>query len=98
MSTQQYLDIAEVCRRYGRNGRPLNPSTVWRWMMSGVGPEKARLWHMRIGGRHVTTEAALDAFLSLLNPSPEPAPTVRSPAARERAANRAKKQLEKMGV
>jgi predicted DNA-binding transcriptional regulator AlpA len=98
LENQRFIDLREVARLCSRNGRPLSPSTIWRWITEGRGPLKVRLQTWRIGGRVLTTRQALDAFLSALNQSrASPAP-VPSPAARRRAAERAARELEQMGV
>ncbi len=92
-----YLSIAEVGRELARDGKPLNPATVWRWIAEGRGPAKTKLRSLKIGGRRVVARADLDAFLAALNPTADTTP-VRTPAARERAARNAKAELAKLGV
>jgi hypothetical protein len=49
-----------------------------------------------MGGRRVVTRAALDAFLAALNPGTQtPAPT---PGQRQRAAQKAERELEALGA
>lgn len=94
-TTEQLIDLAEVCRICGTNGRPLHPSTAWRWVFDGRGPDRVRLETVRIGGRTRTSRQALQRFLAALNPEPTIAPSpVRTPAARRRAADRAGRELE----
>lgn len=56
----------------GRNGRPVSPSTLVRWIVDGVaGPDGTlvRLEAIRLGGRWVTDEDAIRAFAERLTPS-----------------------------
>lgn len=46
------------------NGRNVHPATVWRWATSGV--RGVRLRSRLVGGRRVTTEADIEAFLNAL--------------------------------
>jgi hypothetical protein len=63
------LTIAEIRRSLAR---PLDRSTVGRWVLCGVlAPDGRRVYlrARRLGGRLVVTREALDAFLSALNPA-----------------------------
>lgn len=46
------------------NGRKVHSATVWRWATSGV--RGVRLHSRLVGGRRVTTEADIKAFLVAL--------------------------------
>ena len=48
-----------------RGGRPVNPSTVWRWCRAGVSTPAGvvRLEALRCGGRWLTSAGAVRRFL-----------------------------------
>ena len=79
-----------------------HPATVTRWMLRGVlapGGRRVHLEHYRQGAKLVTSWAAVDRFLAALQ-SPTESDDVtppRSPAAREKAAARANKDLADAG-
>lgn len=85
----------------GRNGKRLSYSTLWRWVLQGVktptGP--VRLEALKCGSAWLTTMSAVERFLSAQTPQfdTSPAPT-RTPGQRQRAAERAAKQLESVGI
>jgi hypothetical protein len=58
-----------------RGGRPVAPSTLWRWASSGLAG--VRLPIARIGGTAVTTRAALRRFLADVEAARRPAPRKR---------------------
>ena len=49
----------------GRGGRPIHPGTVLRWIRRGV--RGLRLEAVRLGGRWLTSEEAVERFLCHLN-------------------------------
>jgi Protein of unknown function (DUF1580) len=49
----------------GRNGRPIHPSTILRWIHQGI--RGVRLEAMRLGGRWMTSEEAIARFLQRLS-------------------------------
>lgn len=98
----EYLSLSQAARAVPTvDGRQPSPSTVWRWMSSGLrGGVKLR--HVRIGHRTVTTRPWLDEFFQALawaEPparTPEPctaAPRPRTAKQRERAIERAEKHF-----
>lgn len=98
------LGFAAVARKFPAHrgdAKSLDSSTVFRWHARGVrGPSGAfvKLAAIRVGGKFVTSEAAVRRFVATLSePALEPAPP-RSPAARNKASAAAAKQLEKMGA
>ena len=58
------LSLSQAARRLPRlrAGRPVHPSTVWRWAMTGL--RGIRLETAMIGGVRVTSEAALRRFFA----------------------------------
>ena len=98
------LSFAEAARKLPpfRAGRPVNPSTVFRWAFSGVrlpSGELLRLEAVRIGGRWLTSSEALERFAARQTPQfAEPTPTPRSSSARQKAAAAASRECEKLGL
>lgn len=99
------LGMAEAAKLLGsfRRGRPTHPSTPTRWATKGFrlpSGENIRLETIRIAGRLMTSRAAVLRFLEAMqDPTDNAAPAaMRSPAERRRAAERAGRELEKMGA
>jgi hypothetical protein len=86
-----------------RNGRPATLSRLFRWVMQGVlGPDGQRVYleAARLAGTWITTPGAIRRFVAAQTPclNAEQSPTPRAPAARQRAAERAGKALEQIGI
>ena len=88
-----------------RNGRPTSPSTIWRWMSSGirVNGQVIKLASVRIGTNRLTSRRALLEFLERQQAAqqgePDPAPTPSPTQSRRRAeVASAIGTLEQMGV
>ncbi len=97
------LDEAARIVGKGRGGRPTHFSTILRWILTGVkGPagNHVRLDAVRIGGSWRTSREALQRFTEALTPRLDggPAPAPRSPTARQRASDRAARELEQLGI
>jgi hypothetical protein len=99
------LTLAEACRLLprGRNGSRPHLSTLVRWITRGTpGPDgrRVRLAAVRVGGKWVTSRAALQEFAAELTPRPSDiaAPPPRTPRQRDRAAAGAAKKLEEVGI
>ena len=78
----------------------VNPSTVWRWIRSGVRTstgEVVRLEAIRIGTGWRTTVEAIERFVARLNADAPPPPAPRTPTQRQRAARRADDELDRAG-
>lgn len=86
----------------GPTGKGLDPSTCFRWTTTGARSatgERVKLEALRVGGRILTTQAAVRRFLlALTHGTTAPTPAPRSPATRQRAAERAGRELERMGA
>jgi hypothetical protein len=86
-----------------RQDRPVTLSCLLRWITSGViGPngERIKLEAARLAGRWLTTPGAMRRFVAAQTPSLDDTPTP-SPATREkrqRAAERAGQQLDRIGI
>lgn len=85
----------------GPIGKGLDPSTCFRWTTTGArsaSGERVKLECLRVGGRIVTTQAAVRRFLTrLTNGTTAPASSVRTPAQRRRDHERAEKELQAAG-
>jgi hypothetical protein len=108
VNTEKLIPLGEVIRLRlippARNGRQLHYSTLIRWIVDGVrGPsgERVRLGGKRIGSRWLTSREAIQRFADALTPSldstPQSTPTP-TPARRHRAAERAGKVLQELGI
>lgn len=101
---EEKLTMAAAAKALGTTeGRdsPIHPSTVVRWCTRGVrlaGGRVVKLEHLRLGGRLLTTRQALARFVAAQTETAGETPTVRTPTQRQRAADRAAAELEKMGA
>src|SRR5229473_3410516 len=71
-----------------RQGKPLHPSTVLRWILDGVKTadgRRVKLEACRCGGRWVTSAAAFQRFVEAQTPLLEANPAPRTPTTTERA-------------
>jgi len=65
---------------FRRNGKPLSPSTLWRWTRKGcraADGHLVRLETFRAGGGAMTTVEAVERFVRELTRRSEPPPAVR---------------------
>lgn len=103
------LRLSAVGRMFpaARGKGTTNPATVWRWARLGATTPsggRVRLEVVRVGMSYLTSQAALDRFVTALTvasmpdaPAPAPAP-VRSEAARRKASEAAGRRLAAMGA
>jgi hypothetical protein len=88
-----YLAAAAKLFPRHRRGRPVSPSTVFRWIAHGVRLDSTRRVHLeatRIAGRWVTTRGAIKRFLDRQGPQPLTSThEQRTPAKRDRDQRRA---------
>jgi hypothetical protein len=101
LGSETLVSLSQAARLLppGRRGRPVNLSTILRWIIDGVAG--VRLEGLRVGGRWLTSKEALARFAERLTPDLSTIPqrrTSRPPATRERAANRACAELAKEGI
>jgi hypothetical protein len=100
----QGLALAQAARHLpsSRLGRPVSPSTVWRWCREGLQlPDGRRLYleHARIRGRWMTSAPALARWIAAQSDPPaEAMPTLRTPTQRAKAADRAGRELDAAGL
>lgn len=97
--------LTRAARRFpsARQGKPVTLSCLVRWVQRGVkGPngERIRLEAARLAGRWITTPAACVRFVERQTPRSDdaPPPAPRTPGVRRRAADRAAKELERLGI
>jgi Protein of unknown function (DUF1580) len=85
----------------GRNGRPVHISTIHRWALKGVRTSRGRirLDAVRCSSRWMTTWTAWEEFVQAQTPDLADRPQLpRTSTARQRAVERADRQLEKIGI
>jgi hypothetical protein len=99
------LSLSQAARRIPpfRENKPVAPSTVFRWIMAGVRlPDgtRLRLEGVRLGGRWLTSGPAIERFIDRQTPqfAGAPTPASRTAAQRERAAERAARELARLGI
>jgi hypothetical protein len=73
--TEKLRSFTEAARRLPalRGGKPVNPSTVWRWTSRGVRNRDGvlvRLETIKLGGTCCTSDEALVRFFRALTDSP----------------------------
>jgi hypothetical protein len=102
LAHERTVSIREVCRLIpGRGGRPIAFSTVWRWILQGVATPTGlvQLEAVRLGSRWITSREAIQRFSEALTPAPaRPGPSHRTPRRRQRASERAARDLERAGI
>jgi hypothetical protein len=99
------LSLSQAARRFPpfREDKPIAPSTIFRWIADGVrlpDGSRLRLEAVRLGGRWLTSGPAIERFIARQTPSLAniPEPVTRDDRERERAAERAGRDLEQMGL
>jgi hypothetical protein len=104
LSSESTLSLAQAARLLpaGRKGRPVTLSCVLRWVLRGAkAPDGkvVRLEALRLGGRWLTSREALQRFAERLTPQVESQSQLpRTPDQRQRASERAAKQLERLRI
>lgn len=105
LTRETLLSLAQAARRFPsyRAGRPVNPSTIWRWCRQGVrvpGVGVVRLECVRVSGRWLTSEEAISRFVAAQTPpaDAEARPTPRTPPQRRKASERAARELDRIGI
>jgi hypothetical protein len=103
--TESTLSLAQAARRLppGRRGAPVSLACVLRWVLDGSrAPDgtKVRLEAVRLGGRWITSVAALARFAAALTPmaSDKQVLRPRTPRQRRRAEEQAERELKKLGI
>ena|SRR5262245_53038110 len=105
VASESTISLTQAARLLppGRRGRPVSLSCVLRWVLTGAtGPsgERVRLEAVRLGGRWVTSREALQRFAERLTPrlDGDLATAPRTPAKRQRASERAARELDSVGI
>ncbi len=108
LTTETLISLSEAARSLpaGRRGRPVSLACIFRWITSGVKlPSGAvvRLEGVRLGGRWLTSKEALQRFAEAQTPNLDsdrrPAGAAgRRAGVRQRASERAERQLEEAGI
>jgi hypothetical protein len=101
-----FLSISQIVALLppGRGTSRVHPSAVIRWIRAGVrgpGGQHVKLRAVRCGSRWILKRSWLDAFQAALTPETDESefgPAPRTPSARQRAAERAGRELEKLGI
>lgn len=81
----------------------VNPSTIWRWIVSGSKAADGRVVRLeaaRVGGRWLTSSMALARFWNALTPVASlatPTPSPRTPSKRQRSIEAAHRKLATAG-
>ncbi|QEG35256.1 DUF1580 domain-containing protein [Bythopirellula goksoeyrii] len=91
---EKQLTLPQAAKQLG-----VNPSTVWRWTLSGV--RGCKLQTISIGVKRYTSQEAIGRFVERTTAAAPGASSnlqSRSPAKRERDIQRAVKDLAKMGI
>ena len=99
------IGAAEAARLLGtfRGGRRTHPSTITRWMLSGIrlaDGRNLRLEHIRVSNRLMTSRAAVVRFLAeqQLPTTPPEIDAPRSTTKRRRENDRAEDELNSLGI
>jgi hypothetical protein len=101
--TLTLIDASKILPR-GRNGARPQLSTLLRWVIDGVRSLDGRLVRLeavRRGRKWITSRQALKRFVAALTPAPSDSsasPPYRTPKQRERASERAARELDKAGL
>ena len=105
---EHLISLGQVARRIPPyRGCKTNPSTIFRWLRDGVklpNGTSLRLEGIRLAGRWLTSQEAVDRFLAeqnaACNPNAEPsvASPIRTAVKRRKASEEAAEELEKMSV
>lgn len=105
LTHETMLTLAQAARRFppSRLGRAVSPSTIWRWCRRGVRVPGIGVVHLecvRLSGRWLTSIEAISRFVDRQTPPIAVSPTAapRSAGQRQRAAERAADELNRLGI
>jgi hypothetical protein len=105
ITAESVLSLNQAARELppGRGGRPVSLGCILRWVLEGAkAPDgkRVRLEALRMGGRWITSRESLQRFAEALTPrlSDAPMSSPRTPGRRQKAADRAARELEKVGI
>jgi hypothetical protein len=102
-SDEPFVTIGQVIAKLpGGRGNPRpSPSTVTRWIISGVrgiAGTTVRLKATRVGFRWLLKQSDIDDFFSALGALPTDPPSTRSPTARANLSDAASAKLAALGA
>ena len=107
LSTETLIGLPAAANRLPayRGGRPVSPSTLWRWIFTGVqlpDGSRVRLEAIRLGRRWLTSLEAIARFSAAQTPVrapqislPSSPASYRTPAKRTRDSQRADEELRR---
>lgn len=104
LTRETLLSLTQAARRFPsyRQGRPVNPSTIWCWCRQGVqvpGVGVVKLECVRLSGRWLTSAEAISRFVAAQTPQePEGRPAPRTPGQRRRKSERAAQELDRIEI
>lgn len=106
LTTEAPIPLAEAAKIVppGRAGKKTHLSTLLRWIVHGAKDPAGnliKLEALRLGGRWMTSREALQRFAERLTPPLDAVPRAeapRPPSARSKAAERAGRELERIGI
>jgi hypothetical protein len=106
LRNEEPITLAAAARLFPptRQGRPISLSAIFRWISDGIkGPDgkRIRLEATRVGGRWLTSVAALERFALAQTPQfggTETTTRIRTPGQRQRASEAAALELENDGI
>jgi hypothetical protein len=105
LATEQTFPLPEAARYLpkGRRGRPVHFTTLLRWVLDGVvspAGDRVRLEALRLGSKWITSREALQRFVEAQTPAVDGAetPALRTPTRRQKASDRAARELERLGI
>lgn len=95
--------LSQIARRVPRTreSKPVTLSCVLRWVLNGArGPDgdRVKLEAVRIAGRWISTPGALRRWILAQVEVVKPPTALRTSARRQQASERARRQLEKLGI
>jgi hypothetical protein len=104
ISSETLLSMGQAARKFPpyRQNRPVNPSTIWRWICDGVKLRDGtvvRLEGVRCGDRWLTSQEAIARFIDAQTPNldGERIATPVTGACRNKVAQKAGEQLQRLG-
>lgn len=97
------INLSVAAARYPghRGDTRLSPATLTRWILRGARSVDGRTVHLaalRCGHRWLTSHEAMSRFMEALRAEVQEQTPARTPAQRDRAAERASRELERMGA
>jgi Protein of unknown function (DUF1580) len=105
LRNEQTLSLSGAAKMLppGRRGRPVNLSTIFRWIFDGIKGSDGvtiRLEAIKLGARWLTSVEALERFAEAQTPrfGEDQHQEIRTPSARKRASDQAAKALARLGI